>query len=78
MAHADSLLMGVHTCTDFGANVKTARLAQGLSVAEVAKCAHLSASTVRAVEAGKVNPCLNTMLGIARSLGKCRETFGID
>lgn len=75
---ANSLFEGVKTSADLGANIKEERTALGLTVAHVARAAQVSANTVRRIEAGNANPRLGTVIAIARALGKCRATFGID
>lgn len=75
---AKSLLDNTKTPADLGANIKAERMAQSMTIAELAKAAHVGESTLRTIESGKGNPRLNTVIAIARALGKCRATFGID
>lgn len=71
-----SLLAGVTDCQSLGARVRMLRTEKNMSVAELARRARLSESTIRNIEAGDANPLLNTLVGVAYGLGICEETFG--
>lgn len=63
------------TGTRLGDLIRTQREQQGLSAAALARQAGLDASTVRAIEAGDVDPQLSTLKKIAEALGHDLSDF---
>jgi transcriptional regulator with XRE-family HTH domain len=60
---------GRHLARDVGANLRTLRLAQALTLAEVARRADISQGMLSRLETGAVSPSLDTLAALAAALG---------
>lgn len=52
------------------ARLKDARMAVGLSQAQLAECVGVTRQTICCIESGSYNPTLNLCIGICKTLGK--------
>jgi len=57
------------TLEKFGENLKTLRIAKGLTLEQLAFEADIELSQVHRVEKGKINPTLTTLIALAKGLG---------
>jgi len=62
-------LRNQETLEKFGENLKTLRIAKGLTLEQLAFEADIELSQVHRVEKGKINPTLTTLIALAKGLG---------